>query len=51
MSDPRYQPWLDDADARVATFEHRAGTIYYQESWTALSLVMMTANFIDLTVS
>jgi hypothetical protein len=26
-----------------------AGTIYYQKSWTALSLLMMTGSLVDLT--
>ncbi len=49
MSDTKYQPFLDEAYAAVATLKLTAGTIYYQKSWTALSLLMMTGNFADLT--
>lgn len=49
MSDAKYQPFLDEAYAAVATLKLTAGTIYYQKSWTALSLLMMTGNFADLT--
>jgi hypothetical protein len=28
-----------------------AGTIYYQKSWTALSLLMLTGNLVDLTAN
>ncbi len=45
MSDPQYQQFIDDAYAEVATLQLTAGTIYYQKSWTALSLLMMTGNF------
>jgi endo-1,4-beta-D-glucanase Y len=49
MSDAKYQQFVDDAYAKVATLQLAAGTIYYQSSWTALSLLMMTGNLIDLT--
>jgi endo-1,4-beta-D-glucanase Y len=44
MSDPKYQSFLDQSYAAVATLNLTAGTIYYQKSWTALSLLMMTGN-------
>jgi endo-1,4-beta-D-glucanase Y len=47
MSDPQYQQFVDDAYAKVATLQLTAGTIYYQKSWTALSLLMMTGNLIN----
>jgi len=50
MSDVKYQQFIDDAYAKVATLQLAAGTIYYQSSWTALSLLMMTGNLIDFTV-
>ncbi len=37
-----YAPLRDDAYASVATLSDLAGSTYYQESWTALSLQMMT---------
>jgi len=49
MSDAKYQAFLDEAYAAVATLKLTAGTIYYQKSWTALSLLMMTGSFVDFT--
>jgi endo-1,4-beta-D-glucanase Y len=49
MSDASYQTLLDDAYAAVATLELDAGTIYYQKSWTALALLMLTGNLVDFT--
>lgn len=49
MSDAEYQAFLDEAYAAVATLSLNAGTIYYQKSWTALSLLMMTGSLPDLT--
>ena len=46
MSDAQYQQFLDDAYAEVATLKLAAGTIYYQKSWTTLSLLMMTGNLV-----
>jgi endo-1,4-beta-D-glucanase Y len=42
------QAFVDEAYSAVATGELTAGTIYYQKSWTALSLLMMTGNFTEL---
>jgi len=39
----------DDAYASVATLTQLAGSTYYQESWTALSLQMMTGTLVDLS--
>jgi hypothetical protein len=33
----------------LATQGLTAGTIYYQKSWTALSLLMLTGNLVDFT--
>jgi hypothetical protein len=46
MSDPTYQSELDEAWAAVATEQLTNGTIYYQKSWTALSLLMMAQNMV-----
>ena len=51
MSDAKYQAFLDQAYAAVATLNLTAGTIYYQKSWTALSLLMMTGNLVDFTAA
>lgn len=51
MSDPTFQTLLDEAYARVATLGLTAGTTYYQDSWTVLSLMMLTGNFTDLTAT
>jgi endo-1,4-beta-D-glucanase Y len=47
MSAPAYQGFLDDAYAEVATGNLEAGGAYYEESWTLLSLLMLTGNFLD----
>jgi endo-1,4-beta-D-glucanase Y len=47
MSAPAYQAFLDDAYSEVATGTLEAGGAYYEESWTLLSLLMMTGNFVD----
>lgn len=49
MSDAKYQSFVDEAYSAVATLNLNAGTIYYQKSWTALSLLMLTGNFSDFT--
>jgi len=49
MSDAAFQPLVDQGYAAVATQGLTAGTIYYQKSWTALSLLMLTGNLVDLT--
>jgi hypothetical protein len=43
-----YGKLRDDAYASVATLMQLAGSTYYQESWTALSLHMMTGLLQDL---
>ena len=48
MNDAANQTFIDEAYAALATLSLDAGTIYYQKSWTALSLLMMTGNFIEL---
>jgi endo-1,4-beta-D-glucanase Y len=47
MSAPAYQTLLDQAYAEVATRKLLVGGTYYDESWTMLSLLMMTGNFLD----
>jgi len=42
------QSFIDEAYALVASQELTAGTIYYQKSWSALSLLMLTGNFFEL---
>jgi endo-1,4-beta-D-glucanase Y len=44
-----YAKLRDDAYASVATLQDLAGSTYYQESWTVLSLQMMTGMLVDLT--
>jgi len=46
-----YAQLRDDAYASVATLNDLAGSTYYQESWTALSLQMMTGLLRDLTAN
>jgi endo-1,4-beta-D-glucanase Y len=47
MSASTFQPFLDGAYAAVATRGLLAGGLYYEDSWTALSLLMMTGNFLN----
>jgi endo-1,4-beta-D-glucanase Y len=49
MSDATYLPFLQDAYTLLATKNLVVGGIYYAESWTALSLLMMSGNFLDYT--
>jgi endo-1,4-beta-D-glucanase Y len=49
MSSATFQPFVDDAYAAVGTQMLLAGGTYYEQSWTVLSLLMMTANFLDYT--
>lgn len=49
MSDASFKTLVDQAYSALATQGLTAGTIYYQKSWTALSLLMMTGNFVDFT--
>jgi endo-1,4-beta-D-glucanase Y len=50
MSSPAYVQFLDDAYAGVATRTYLAGGTYYEDSWTVMSLLMMTGNFLDYTM-
>jgi endo-1,4-beta-D-glucanase Y len=45
-----YATLRDDAYASIATLSDLAGSTYYQESWTALSLQMMTGLLRDLSM-
>ena len=49
MSDVKYQPFVTDAYKAVATGKLVVGGLYYDESWTVLSLLMLTGNFLDYT--
>jgi endo-1,4-beta-D-glucanase Y len=49
MSAATYQSFLNDAYAKVATRTLMVGGRYYDESWTVMSLLMMTGNFLDYT--
>jgi len=49
MSNSAYQSFVNDAYAVVATRTALVGGTYYEDSWTVLSLLMMTANFLDYT--
>lgn len=41
------QTFIDEAYAALITQQLTAGTIYYQKSWAALSLLMMTGGFYE----
>jgi endo-1,4-beta-D-glucanase Y len=49
MSAPTYSQFVNDAYAGVATRTYLAGGTYYEDSWTVMSLLMMSANFLDYT--
>jgi hypothetical protein len=49
MSSSSYQTFINDSYARVATRQLLVGGAYYDESWTVLSLLMMTGNYYDMT--
>lgn len=49
MSDPAYGTFLNEAYERVATEELYVGGTYYDQSWTVLSLLALTGNFLDYT--
>ena len=50
MHDARYRPFIDAAYARVRTGTLLARSRYYNHSWTVLSLLMFSGNFLDLPV-
>jgi endo-1,4-beta-D-glucanase Y len=49
MSSSTYQSFVNDAYGEVATLRLLQGGTYYEDSWTTMSLLMMTANFLDYT--
>jgi endo-1,4-beta-D-glucanase Y len=49
MVAPGYPSLVDQTYAALATRKLLVGGTYYDESWTVLSLLMMTGNFIDYT--
>jgi endo-1,4-beta-D-glucanase Y len=49
MTSSTYQTLVDQSYATVASGTALAGGAYYEESWTVLSLLMMTGNFLDYT--
>jgi endo-1,4-beta-D-glucanase Y len=49
MSAANFLPFLNDAYADLATLNLLVGGVYYDESWTMLSLLMLTGNFLDYT--
>jgi endo-1,4-beta-D-glucanase Y len=49
MGNATYQSFLNDAYTVVAGRTALVGGTYYEDSWMVLSLLMMTANFLDYT--
>ena len=49
MAASTYQTFLNEAYAQVATDSAFVGGEYYDSSWTVMSLLMMTGNFLDYT--
>jgi endo-1,4-beta-D-glucanase Y len=50
MASPDFATLRDEAYDGVATLNQLAGSTYYNESWTVLSLIMMTGLMDDLTL-
>jgi len=50
MSAPGFSMLLDQGYTAVATRNLLVGGEYYDGSWTVLSLLMMTGNFLDYTL-
>jgi endo-1,4-beta-D-glucanase Y len=44
-----YQTFINESYARVATGQMKVGGAYYDDAWAAMSLLMMTGNFLDYT--
>jgi hypothetical protein len=49
MTSATYQTLVDQSYTTVAADNAFAGGAYYEESWTVMSLLMMTGNFLDYT--
>jgi endo-1,4-beta-D-glucanase Y len=49
MSNATYKAFVQDGYAAVATQTLLVGGEYYDESWTVLSLLMLSGNFVDYT--
>jgi endo-1,4-beta-D-glucanase Y len=49
MHDPQYQAFIDAGYARVRTGTLLARSRYYNHSWTVLSLLMLSGNFLDFS--
>ena len=49
MGSAATQSFLDDAYSDVATLKLLVGGTYYDDSWTMMSMLMMTGNFLDYT--
>jgi endoglucanase len=49
MSSSTYQTFVDDAYSVLVTGKALVGGTYYDESWMVMSLLMMTANYLDYT--
>jgi endo-1,4-beta-D-glucanase Y len=47
MHDAKYQSFIDDAYTRVASGQLLARSRYYNLSWTALNLLMLSGNFLE----
>lgn len=49
MSGAAYQTFVNEAYAVIASRKAVVGGLYYDSCWTVLSMLMMTANFLDYT--
>jgi hypothetical protein len=49
MSSPTYQTFVNDAYGVLVTGKAVIGGTYYDDSWMVMSLLTMTANFLDYT--
>ncbi len=49
MHDPQYQGFVDDVWTMIKTNRLWCGGQYYDESWTMLSMLVLSGNFLDYT--
>jgi hypothetical protein len=49
MHDAKYQTFIDEAYDVVATRKLMVGGVYYEDSWTVMTMLMMSGNFLDYT--
>lgn len=49
MGDAKFRPFMDEAYGKLSTLGLTIGGTYYDDSWTVMSLLMLSGNFLDYT--